>query len=166
MSTTILSDPPAAAPGGRTTGPTRRQVLAGAGILAGAGLLAACSTPARSGGGTTTTPAGGGAPGGAGGGSSGALAAVVDIPVGGAVSAQLDGKPIILSQAQAGRIVGLSAICTHQGCTVAPDGGRLLCPCHGSVYSLEGANVSGPAPSPLVPVEVHVDGALVLPGAG
>ena len=92
--------------------------------------------------------------------------AVADIPVGGAASATLDGKPILLTQAKAGTVVGLSAICTHQGCTVGPHGGQLLCPCHGSIYGLDGSNVSGPAPSPLPPVAVHVVGGEVLAGAG
>lgn len=44
----------------------------------------------------------------------------------------------------------LSAVCTHQGCTV--DGfsaGRLVCGCHGSTFDLSGAVVVGPATSPL-----------------
>jgi nitrite reductase/ring-hydroxylating ferredoxin subunit len=139
------------------TGPTRREVLAGAGLLAGAGVLAACGV-GSSGGGN-----GGGAPGGQ---STGPLAAVASIPVGGAVSSTLDGRPILLTQATSGTIVGLSAVCTHQGCTVMPHGAQLLCPCHGSVYALDGSNVSGPAPSPLPPVAVHVSGGQVLGGAG
>jgi menaquinol-cytochrome c reductase iron-sulfur subunit len=60
----------------------------------------------------------------------------------------------------------MSAVCTHLGCTVRAEplpqpevkevGGaslrlthRFLCPCHGSRYSGEGSNVSGPAPRPL-----------------
>ncbi len=145
------------------TGPTRREVLAAAGLLAGAGVLAACSSPS-----TPQGPAGGGTtpgsqPDTAGG---AALAGLADIPVGGAVSATLDGQPIILVQPEAGTVVGLSAVCTHQQCTVVPDGDRILCPCHGSVYDLTGGNVSGPAPRPLDSVPVHVAGNDVLPGAG
>ncbi|HEY0119970.1 MAG TPA: Rieske (2Fe-2S) protein [Cellulomonas sp.] len=146
-------------PGAVAVGPTRREVLAGAGLLAGAGVLVACgagSSPGGAGG-------GGAAPGAQ---STGPLAAVADIPVGGAVAAMLDGKPIVLTQAQAGTIVGLSAICTHQGCTVGPHGGELLCPCHGSVFALDGSNVAGPAPSPLPAVPVHVVDGEVLAGAG
>ncbi len=49
----------------------------------------------------------------------------------------------------------ISAVCTHLGCTVRaeaqPDAAspRFVCPCHGSRYEGDGANVSGPAPSPL-----------------
>jgi len=60
----------------------------------------------------------------------------------------------------------VSAVCTHLGCTVRAEAlpqpevrqvegaplrltHRFLCPCHGSTYGGEGANVSGPAPRPL-----------------
>ncbi|MBO3746025.1 Rieske (2Fe-2S) protein [Streptosporangiaceae bacterium NEAU-GS5] len=41
-----------------------------------------------------------------------------------------------------------SAICTHQGCTVATvSHGTINCPCHGSKYSIrDGHVVRGPAP--------------------
>ena len=45
--------------------------------------------------------------------------------------------------------VVLSPICTHQGCTVAVEGTHLVCPCHGSTYTREGAVVKGPAEQPL-----------------
>lgn len=142
----------------RGAGPTRREVLVGAGLLAGAGVLAACGSGSSGGDG-----GGAGTPGAQ---TTGPIAAVADVPVGGAVSATLDGKPILLTQAESGTIVGLSAICTHQQCTVGPHDGELLCPCHGSIYALDGSNVSGPAPRPLDPVPVHVVGGDVLAGAG
>ena len=60
----------------------------------------------------------------------------------------------------------ISAVCTHLGCTVRAEAlsqpevmtvegaplrvtHRFLCPCHGSKYSGDGSNVSGPAPKPL-----------------
>jgi cytochrome b6-f complex iron-sulfur subunit len=60
----------------------------------------------------------------------------------------------------------VSAVCTHLGCTVRAEAlpqpqtmsvegaslrvtHRFLCPCHGSKYSGDGGNVSGPAPRPL-----------------
>jgi len=141
----------------------RRQVLARAGVatlgVAAMGVLAACGGGGGGGGygdegsddGTGDAP------------SDGVLAQVSDIPEGGAISAEdADGKPIILTQPEAGTVVALSAICTHQACTVAPDGDQIKCPCHGSVYDLEGGNVSGPATKPLPAIDVHVaDGAVV-----
>jgi len=132
---------------------SRRDVLVRAGVasvgVAAVGVLAACGVTGPTG--PVATP-----------GDDGSLARLDDIPVGGAVSATgPDGNPILLTQPQAGTVVGLSAICTHQGCTVLPDDGQLHCPCHGSVFGLDGSNVSGPAPTPLPTVEVHVrDGAV------
>ena len=139
----------------------RREVLVRAGLVtmgvAAAGVLAAC--------GGSETPNGDEAPAASGGAAGGALAQVSDIPVGGAISAKdADGKPIILVQPEAGTVVALSAICTHQGCTVAPKDDELHCPCHGSVFDLTGANVSGPAPSPLAQFDVHVSNGAVVNG--
>ena len=133
---------------------SRRKVLvAGAGTALGATALAACG--GSDSGGDTSTPASGSG----GGGTGGVLAKVSDVPVGGAISAQdSSGKPVIVSQPTAGDVVAFSAICTHKGCTVAPQGKILQCPCHGSTYDLAtGDNTGGPAPSPLakVPVEVR-----------
>lgn len=43
----------------------------------------------------------------------------------------------------------LTAICTHQGCDVAPAAGGFRCPCHGATYDLNGGNTGGPAMRPL-----------------
>ena len=92
------------------------------------------------------------------------LATVASIPVGNAVSATLDGKPILISQPTAGTIVAFTAICTHQGCTVAPAGKEFQCPCHGSVYNAAtGAVINGPAPLPLAAIPVKVEGGNVVP---
>lgn len=93
------------------------------------------------------------------------LATVASVPVGDAVSATLDGKPILISQQTAGTIVAFTAICTHQGCTVAPAGKEFRCPCHGSVYNAAtGAVISGPAPAPLAAIPVKVEGGKVVSG--
>ena len=139
-----------------SSGIRRRTVLAGAGAAAGAFALAACSSGDD--GATTGTGDPQGEP----------LARLDDIPVGGAVSAKgSDGKPLLVAQPQAGTAVAFSAICTHQGCTVAPGEKELVCPCHGSAYdAASGEVLRGPAPRPLSEVPVHVEAGAVLPGAG
>ncbi len=148
--------------------PTRRAVVTtGAGAALGlAGLtLAACGSGSSSGSsGGAAGPGGAGSSGAAGG--SGALATLAEVPVGGAASAKdSSGAPIIIAQPSAGKIVAFSAICTHMGCTVAPKGKDLVCPCHGSTYNaFTGAVISGPAPKPLPAVSVKVDGSNVVSG--
>ena len=44
----------------------------------------------------------------------------------------------------------LTAVCTHEGCTVDSFNGQLYtCPCHGSRYTTGGGVANGPANSPL-----------------
>ncbi|MGE5244683.1 MAG: ubiquinol-cytochrome c reductase iron-sulfur subunit [Betaproteobacteria bacterium] len=44
----------------------------------------------------------------------------------------------------------LSAICTHQSCTITGFANQLfICPCHGSEYDMSGHVVRGPAPASL-----------------
>jgi Rieske Fe-S protein len=77
--------------------------------------------------------------------------------VGGAVSATVGGKPVLISQPKAGTVKAFSAICTHMGCTVAPKGEELDCPCHGSRFNIEtGAVLNGPASAPLAKIPVTV----------
>jgi Rieske Fe-S protein len=138
----------------------RRTALAGAVALAGAAGLAACSSSSSAG--TSGNAGGSGASSGAGAGSSAgggpvSLAKLSAIPVGQCVAATLHDQPIIVSRPTASTAACFSAICTHMGCTVAPAGTELQCPCHGSVYSATtGKVLGGPAPRPLpkIPVEV------------
>lgn len=133
---------------------SRRTVLvAGIAVAGTAGLAAIAGCSAKSS--SASTPRSSGPE---------VLATVASIPVGDAVSATLDGKPILISQPTAGDIVAFTAICTHQGCTVAPAGKEFHCPCHGSVYNAAtGAVIQGPAPKPLAAIPVKVAGGNVLP---
>jgi Rieske Fe-S protein len=70
---------------------------------------------------------------------------------------------VVLTRNATGDVVGFSAICTHQGCTVeSVENGTINCPCHGSRFDAHtGVPVRGPASSPLPPIEVVVrDGAV------
>jgi len=50
-----------------------------------------------------------------------------------------------------GQIIVFSPLCPHLGCGYRWDGGerKFKCPCHGSVYSITGDVLAGPAPRPL-----------------
>lgn len=134
--------------------PSRRAVLQGAAVVCGAGALAACGGGADEAATSDATPSGPPEP----------LARLDDIPVGGAVSATAPGrKKVLLVRTSADQVVGLSAVCTHQGCTVVPDGAALACPCHGSVYELTGEVRRGPAEDALAPFAVVVTDGQVLP---
>jgi cytochrome b6-f complex iron-sulfur subunit len=132
----------------------RRTVLvAGIAVAGSAGLAAVAGCSAKSSSAATPTSSG-----------PDVLATVASIPVGNAVSATLDGKPILISQPTAGNIVAFTAICTHQGCTVSPAGKEFQCPCHGSVYNAAtGAVIQGPAPQALAAIPIKVEGGNVLP---
>lgn len=56
-------------------------------------------------------------------------------------------------------LVGLTATCTHLGCTVAWNGasGQVECPCHGARYNLHGEVLKGPAREPLTEVSLTVE---------
>jgi Rieske Fe-S protein len=102
--------------------PDRRTVVLAAVLgSTGLGTLAACASANGS---TTSTTASAGGEAGAstasGGSSAGgeSLAQLSQVPVGGSVVVQAETGYIALAQPTAGKVVGFSAICTHQGCTV------------------------------------------------
>jgi Rieske Fe-S protein len=84
------------------------------------------------------------------------LAAKADVPEGGGV---IKGDYVI-TQPQNGTFKAFSKVCTHQGCDVSKvDGGVIICPCHGSQFSItSGAPQSGPATRPLPEQTVKVAG--------
>jgi Rieske Fe-S protein len=63
-------------------------------------------------------------------------------------------RPVYVHRAASGEIVALLAQCTHNGCQPSPVADRLVCPCHGSEFSLEGTVLQGPADRPLTRYEV------------
>ena len=140
----------------------RRTVLRGAAVTAGSGLLAACAGSGRTGPEAQTRDRSTGKSSSTGNGVGGVLASLDDIPVGAAISADADGGPILLVRTSETEVIGLSAICTHQQCTVAPAGDELVCPCHGSRYDLTGKVTRGPAPAPLSDFPVTVQNGNVV----
>ncbi|WP_372594249.1 Rieske (2Fe-2S) protein [Actinotalea sp.] len=126
---------------------SRRFFLAGSASAVGAvGALAACSsTPSPAA--TTPSPGDG-------------LISLSELPVGEAAGALTSaGEKIVVSRPAEGTVVAFSAVCPHAGCTVLPDGGVLVCPCHGSTFDAgTGAVTRGPAEAPLAPFAVAIDG--------
>ena len=80
--------------------------------------------------------------------------------VGGAVIA----NNVIVIKYDANTYYAFSAICTHQGCTVAYNSSQFqfACPCHGGVFNATtGAVVSGPPPSALTKYTVAKNGNIL-----
>ena len=89
------------------------------------------------------------------------LVAVDAVPAGGGVVVK--GARVVVTKDASGAVHGFSAVCTHQGCIVSSvRQGRIQCPCHGSQFdATTGKVLAGPAPGPLNPVDVVVDGGVV-----
>jgi quinol---cytochrome c reductase iron-sulfur subunit, bacillus type len=64
-------------------------------------------------------------------------------------------------------IVAFGPQCTHLGCAYHWDERKseFLCPCHSSVFAIDGKVVSGPAPRPLDRYDVRVEKGKLLVGA-
>lgn len=149
---------PAVRPG---TAAPRRMVLLGAGALGASCVLSACSSGGNPNGSDfNTNPAPAGSAGGLDAPAGTVLAATSEVPVGGGI---IKGAFVITQPAQ-GTFKAFSKVCTHQGCDVnRVDGGLIICPCHGSRYSIEDGSVQmGPAPRPLPSVGVKVSGSNVV----
>ncbi len=79
---------------------------------------------------------------------------------GGAVLVDAPNDTLVVVRMTDTTYVALSAVCTHAGCEVDFDASadRLTCPCHGSVFTLSGAVVNGPANRPLKTYAVALSG--------
>lgn len=67
-------------------------------------------------------------------------------------------EPVVLLKVSATEYRAFSATCTHLDCIVGyqKDRSRIYCNCHGGVYDLNGRNVSGPPPRPLMAFKVNL----------
>lgn len=71
----------------------------------------------------------------------------------------------IVNLAEERRLVALSTICTHLGCSPSwlPAEQKFKCPCHGSGFYMSGINFEGPAPRPLERFRIfEIDGVVVV----
>ncbi|GAA3605204.1 Rieske (2Fe-2S) protein [Nonomuraea rosea] len=91
-----------------------------------------------------------------------ALAATDDIPKGG--GKVFESQKIVVTQPTDGDFKAFTAVCTHQGCTVASvSNGTINCPCHGSKFKIEDGSVAdGPASEPLKEKKITVDGDKIM----
>src|SRR3954451_22295411 len=139
---------------------SRRTVLTTGATVAGAAVgavaLTACGSDSAPKSGTAQAPIAAGTP----------LVALADVPVRQAKAAKApDGSDVIVARTSESAAAAFSAVCTHQGCTVAPKGADLICPCHGSVFNaLTGEAKQGRANKPLPSVPVKVENGKVVTG--
>jgi len=153
------------------TRPSRRRVLLTGGVVAAAAAVtAACgsSSGASAGSAAATTnpadassPAGGSTAAASSPAAAGVMVATSAVPVGGGTI--LADQKIVVTQPTAGTYKAFTAVCTHQGCTVASvANGTITCPCHGSTFSAaDGSVQGGPAPAPLASIPVTVTGTTI-----
>lgn len=86
------------------------------------------------------------------------ISSVANVEAAGSVVVDAPSGPVLLASA-GGTVVCHTAICTHQGCTIAASG---ACPCHGSKFNITtGAVENGPAEQPLAEVAVTVSGGQI-----
>lgn len=58
---------------------------------------------------------------------------------------EAESDPIFVFALGGGSFAALSSQCTHRGCTLDAEPARLVCPCHGSMFGLDGRVLRGPA---------------------
>jgi Rieske Fe-S protein len=125
---------------------TRRTVLQGVGAAAAVAILPACgragsdlptATDSQCTGGTCID-----------------LTVAANAPltmIGGAMLIDTSTDTIMVIRASDTQVLALSAICTHDSCSMNFDAthSQITCPCHGSVFDEQGAVVKGPARRPI-----------------
>lgn len=82
--------------------------------------------------------------------------------VGGAGLVQAGASQLLVSRTGASTFTALTAICTHEACTI--DGfanARFVCPCHGSSFDTGGRVVTGPAVTALRTFPASLSGSVL-----
>jgi Rieske Fe-S protein len=84
--------------------------------------------------------------------------------VGGSVTGHAAGVPfpLVVLRASASQVLAFNARCPHLGCAVQGAKQLFICPCHGSLFGLDGSVKLGPATQPLIALPVTFDGTQVV----
>ncbi len=84
--------------------------------------------------------------------------------VGGSVILKVHDRPLLLVRDSPTTVRALDPVCTHRQCVVAYNAAehQIKCPCHGSIYGVDGHVIQGPAPRPLVTHPAELAGEQVL----
>jgi cytochrome b6-f complex iron-sulfur subunit len=69
---------------------------------------------------------------------------------------------VIRDPANADTVIAFNAVCPHAACTVEWGEETLVCPCHDSVFNLDGTVASGPSTEPLAQFESKIEGDQIL----
>ena len=133
--------------------PDRRTVIVGTGLGALAAVtVAACSSSSTTSATSTSATSASG---------SGPLTTTAAVPVGSGVIVD----DVVVTQPTAGVFKGFSAACPHAGCNVSRvTDGKIICPCHGSAFNVDGSVDKGPAKTPLEPRPITVRGDSIVAG--
>jgi len=84
--------------------------------------------------------------------------------VGGSVTGHSAGVPfpLVVLRASATQVLAYDARCPHLGCAVSGAQQLFICPCHGSLFNLDGTVKLGPSESGLSPLPATFDGTRVV----
>jgi cytochrome b6-f complex iron-sulfur subunit len=94
------------------------------------------------------------------------IGSIEEFGIGASKEVPFAGTKVIVVRSGADTWIGLSAICTHLGCSIrlvqSGTAVRFACNCHSSTFDQDGMNLGGPAPAPLKKFAVRAVGGRVL----
>lgn len=72
-------------------------------------------------------------------------------------------KPVYVSKDDQGKLIVLSAVCTHLGCTVpwTEKEKKFICPCHQGMFAADGKLLGGPPPRDMDRLDTKIDGGIL-----
>lgn len=75
-------------------------------------------------------------------------------------SKTLSDKAVYVANDGAGRLLVLSPVCSHLGCSISwnADNRQFVCPCHVGLFSADGSLISGPPPRNMDELESRIEG--------